>query len=86
MYKDAEKNGTLVGSWDVNSPQPWVKIDGFDSLEVMENYVRRMRMKIFLNPRRLMWIIKSYGISIIKNPIIFLKTALCFTLFKKAKY
>ena len=68
VFEDAKKNGTLMGAWKEDSPQPWIKIDGFDSIESMESHAKRMRIRILLNPRRLLWVMQSFGATIIKNP------------------
>ncbi len=69
IYHDAKNNGSLVGDWRVGEKPPWIKLDEFESLAVMEKIARRMFLKSFLNPLRLFWIIKSYGKSFFRSPV-----------------
>jgi radical SAM superfamily enzyme YgiQ (UPF0313 family) len=85
VYEDAKKNGTLNGSWDRLDFQPWVKVEGFDSLKTMEQVTKKMRIKILLNPFRLLWVLRAYGVAVVTNPLASFRVLLGI-IFGKAKY
>jgi radical SAM superfamily enzyme YgiQ (UPF0313 family) len=85
IYEETKQNDSLVGDWEVGGRVPWVKIDGFDSVEQMERYAKKMRKRIMLSPSRIIMSIKAFGVSLLKNPIFSLR--MIFTLFTaRAKY
>jgi radical SAM superfamily enzyme YgiQ (UPF0313 family) len=69
IYKDAKSNGSLVGDWKVGENAPWIKLDEFDNLAVMEKIARKMFLKTFFGPLRLLRILKSYGKSFFRSPL-----------------
>ncbi len=84
-YNEAKKSGQLVGNWDGSGPTPWVKIDSFTGLDEMERYVKRLFIRNMVDPMRIVWLIRSFGLAFIRNPNRFIKTVFL-NLFLKAKY
>ncbi len=85
VYKEAQKNGTLVGDWNIGDQTPWVKLDNFDGIEDMQRIAKKMFVTQFLDPARLWWLLRSYGKSFVKHPVFFFKMMLN-TFLKKTKY
>lgn len=85
IYDDAKKSGTLIGDWKIGERSPWVKVDGFNGLEEMEQITKKIYLKQFFVPWRFFWFLKYQGKSIIKSPGFFIKM-ISNTLFEKIKY
>jgi len=73
VYEEAKKNGTLIGDWDALGQTPWIKTKEFDNLKVMEAISRRLLLKTLASPSRLFWLMRSFGISFLRNPVFFLQ-------------
>jgi radical SAM superfamily enzyme YgiQ (UPF0313 family) len=73
IYFDAKNNGSLMGDWIAGEPAPWIKLDGYDSLPVMEKIARKMFLKAFFNPATIYRVCKSYGRSSFRSPWFSLK-------------
>lgn len=85
IYKEAKSDGSLVGDWKVGERPPWIKVDGFDNLADMEKIARKMFLKTFLSPMRLLRIVKSYGKSFFRSPV-FSGKMIYFSMRAKIKY
>lgn len=68
IYYDAKNNGSMMGDWIAGEPAPWIKLDGYDDLSVMEKIARKMFLKAFFNPVVLYRVCKSYGKSFLRSP------------------
>lgn len=85
IYDEVKKDGRLVGDWDTSGRTPWVKLAEFENLEAMEQIAKKMLIRSLLSPVRIFWLMKSYGITLLKNPILSLKMILR-SFWVKAKY
>lgn len=85
IYEEAKKNGTLVGDWKIGERSPWVRLDGFKDLMEMEEITKKIYLKQFLVPWRILWFFKYQGKSLMKRPAFFIKM-ISNTLLEKIKY
>ena len=68
VYEDALKENRLIGRYDVRGETPWIRLGEFDSVPKMEKYIKKLRLRVLLNLRRILWILWSFGGLIIMNP------------------
>jgi radical SAM superfamily enzyme YgiQ (UPF0313 family) len=50
VYDEAKENGSLVGDWRVNAPEPWVKLPWVREKATLELYLKRILKRYYSNP------------------------------------
>ena len=85
VYHDAKRNGTLVGDWDGGIDTPWIRLEEFDNLEKMEKIRIKLNLLMLLSPKRIFWLFKAFGGSIVRNPWLSLRLVCC-NILRDGKY
>jgi anaerobic magnesium-protoporphyrin IX monomethyl ester cyclase len=62
-YDDAKANGTLVGDWSVDGPQPYIKLDWMDDSRALWAESRKLYSKFYSNPAVLLGVLKHAPMS-----------------------
>lgn len=85
IYQDALESGKMVGSWNVGDQMPWVKLEGFGGLDEMMKIARKMMLRNFFTPGRVLWLLRTYGLAMLANPDLYM-IMISNIMFRKRKY